>query len=62
MKNENKRINLTLRMTETLYNRTKKVCFRDEMQVNDFIRQCVEDGVEALIKKQERDGYSCQTI
>ncbi|CAB4128606.1 hypothetical protein UFOVP270_3 [uncultured Caudovirales phage] len=62
MRDEIKRINLTLRMTEDLYNRAKRASFRDEIHVNEFIRQCVAKGTEDLIRKQERDGYSCQTI
>ena len=56
----NYNINLSIRMAEPEYTRTKRACFRDELHLNAFIRQCIIEGTDKLIDKQNREGFKLQ--
>lgn len=58
MKEEIKRVNLTLRLTDDVYRKTKRACHKEEMKVTDFIRACLSAGLIDLIAKQEK--YGCK--
>lgn len=53
---------LSIRLTEEEFRKMNKVCRRDEIKPAAFVRSAAFKALESLIQKQEREGYSCQTI
>jgi hypothetical protein len=61
-KEEIKNQSISIRFTGQEFRRLYKACSRDEIKPAAFARQSIMRDLELLIKKQEVDGYSCQTI
>lgn len=61
-RNTLKKQSISIRFTGEEFKRLYKACSRDELKPATFARSSIMKELEALIKKQERDGYSCQTI
>jgi len=54
-----KKVTMSIRLTESEFARIKRACYRDEIKPAVFAYECMMSGIDELIKKQEIDGYQC---
>jgi hypothetical protein len=59
---ERKVTTMTIRLSMEDYARVKRVCNRDEIKPAVFAYERLMDGINDLIKKQEKEGYQCMNL
>lgn len=57
--NKEKKVTMSIRLTESEFAKIRRTCYRDEIKPAVFAYERMMTGIEELIKKQEIEGYQC---